>query len=166
MANWCSNSVTFIGEHSQFEQLASLFQAMAENERKLKKGQLPPFVEDTEGGYFFETTWEDGILYYQTKWAPNTRILVRIAEEYKVGFTYSYDEIGNGVFGEASYLNGELTEIDLDADDIGQYEYNEDNGTYRFENRTYESSGDILETLLERKKAAIGQKELNNGNEQ
>jgi hypothetical protein len=110
---------------------------------------------------FFDTAWEDGILYYQTKWAPNTEILVKIAEAFKVGFNSSYDEPGCGVFGEASYGNGELREVDLDADDIAQYEYYDGNDSYRFENRNYDCSEEILETLLKRKKAAIKQQDLN-----
>lgn len=163
MANWCNNRVEFMGEHSQFEQLAALFKGMAETEQRTGCGQLPPFMESEAYGFFFEIIWENGVLYYQTKWAPNTAVLVLIAEEYEVGFTYNYDEVGNGVFGEASYMNGNLTVIDLDADDIGQYEYDADNGTYRFENFTYESSEDILQLMLERKKATIRRKGLDFG---
>lgn len=114
-------------------------------------------------GYFFEIVWENGMLYYETKWAPNTAILVFIADEYGVGFNHIYDEVGNGVFGEASYMDGELKIIGLDADDIGQYEYDGDSGTYRFENLTYASSEDILQLMLERKKAAIRQQDLDPG---
>jgi hypothetical protein len=153
--------VEFIGEHSQFEELASLFQAMAVKEKKEKWGQLPPFVTEGGNGYFFETVWADGILYYETKWAPNTGVLVRIAKEFKVGFTHSYSEPGNGVFGETSYLDGTRTAVDLGADELAQYEYNEENGMYRFENHSYESSEDILLLLLERRKAAQRQQDLN-----
>ncbi|MFD0764541.1 hypothetical protein ACFQZI_06730 [Mucilaginibacter lutimaris] len=166
MANWCNNRVEFIGERNELIVVKASFQALAFKEKNEGRGQLPTFINEVNGGYFFNIVWQDDHLYYQTKWAPNTQVLVKIAEEYNVGFTYSYDEISNGVFGEASFLNGELTEIDLDADDIGQYEYNEDNGTYRFENRNYESSEDILSTMLERKKATLKQQELNNNNEQ
>lgn len=38
MANWCSNRVEFIGEHSQFEQLASMFRAMAADEKRQGAG--------------------------------------------------------------------------------------------------------------------------------
>lgn len=166
MANWCSNRVEFTGEHNELIVVKASFLALARKERHEKVGQLPTFVDKRNGGYFFNLHWDGDALYYQTKWAPNTAVLVQIADEYRVGFNYSYDEIGNGIFGEASYLNGELTEIELDADDIGQYEYDEENGTYRFENQNYESSGDILETMLARKKAAIKQQLLNDNNEQ
>ncbi|RFZ91121.1 hypothetical protein D0C36_19460 [Mucilaginibacter conchicola] len=161
MANWCSNKVEFIGESSQIEQLASLFNAMAANEKKNGCGQMPEFVPISETKYFFSISWENGILYYETKWSPNTSVLQRIAMEYGVGFIHSYDEPGNAVYGEAHYLNDELTVIDLDWDDIGQYEYDEENGIYRFENRNYESSDEILYIMLQRKKAAIRQQNLN-----
>jgi hypothetical protein len=161
MANWCSNKVEFIGEDSQFEQLASLFQAMAKNEKKDRRGQLPDFAESSDTGYFFEIAWENGILYYQTKWSPNRREVMRIAIKYGVGFIHSYDEPGNLVFGETQYLNGVFTDIDLDTDDFAQYEYDDDTNTYRFENQNHEGTEDILQTLLERKKALHKQQCLN-----
>jgi len=161
MANWCSNRVEFIGEHSQMEQLASLFQAMAKREEKDRCGQLPDCAEIPDTGYFFQTAWENGILYYLTKWSPNRREVMRIAIKYGVGFIHSYDEPGNLVFGETQYLNGVYNDVDLDHDDFGQYEYDEDTDTYRFENQSYTGTEDILQTLLERKKAAHIQQDLN-----
>jgi len=166
MANWCSNKVEFIGERNELIVVKASFLALARKERNEKAGQLPTFVDKRNGGYFFDLNWDGDILYYQTKWAPNTAVLVQIADEYRVGFNYRYEETGNGIFGEASYLNGELTDVCLDADDTGQYEYDEETGTYRFENQNYESSSDILETLLARKKAVIKQQQLSSNNEQ
>jgi hypothetical protein len=155
MANWCSNTVEFIGEHSQFEQLRELFEAMAGKEKKERKGQLPDFVKN-EAGFLFETRWEDGILYYETKWSPNIQTMIKVADHFKVGFRHSYSEPGNMVFGEASYTEGRLIDIFLDDDDYRLYSFNEDTDTYTFENNNYESSDEILEILLERKKAISG----------
>ncbi|RWY47381.1 DUF1281 family ferredoxin-like fold protein [Mucilaginibacter gilvus] len=152
MANWCSNSVEFIGEHSQFEQLTSLFQAMAKKEKKEERGQLPTFVKE-ERGHLFCIRWEDGILNYETKWAPNTNIIVQIADKFGVGFKLNYTEPGMEIFGESTYTDGCLEDICLDNDDTSRYEYNEDDSTYRFENQNYECSEEIQEILLERKKA-------------
>ncbi|MGY3212484.1 DUF1281 family ferredoxin-like fold protein [Mucilaginibacter sp. HD30] len=153
MANWCSNKVEFIGEHSQFESLKTLFTAMAVKENKEKRGQLPEFVTG-EGGFLFQIAWENGLLYYETKWVPNTAVIVKIAEFFKVDFIHSYSESSNAVFGEASYCNGMLNDISLDRSDTELYHFNYSTDSYVFEGQEYESSDDILEILLNRKKQA------------
>jgi hypothetical protein len=163
MANWCSNMVEFIGEHSQFEGLGKLFKAMAAKEKKERKGQLPDFAEGDKG-YLFDVRWEDGILYYETKWSPNIEVIVAIAGHFKMGFCYSYSEPGNCVYGETNYRNGVLTDVALDWDDIALYEFDEETDSYRFENQNYENSEEILEILLERKKAIIALQDLNPDN--
>jgi hypothetical protein len=161
MANWCSNTVEFIGEHSQFEYLKILFEAMASKEKKEEKGQLPAFTH-FDSGFLFDIRWEDGVLNYETKWAPNIEVLVAIADHFKVGFIYSYAEPGMSIFGETTYKDGILTDTYLDDDDTGQYEYDELADTYRFENQDYESSDEILDILLERKKAIKALQDLKN----
>jgi len=154
MANWCSNTVEFVGEHSQFEHLKVFFTAMAAKEKKEGKGQLPAFAE--EGiGYLFEISWEDGILHYLTKWSPNTAVIVRIAEHFGVAFIQSYSEPGNGVFGEACYKDGSLTDVSLDGSDTEQYQFDEDSDLYTFEGESYESSDEINGILLKRKKQVL-----------
>lgn len=152
MANWCSNTVEFIGEHSQFEELTSFFDSMQKKQRKDGKGQLPDF-EINGTGYLFGIRWEYGVLYYETKWSPNVNVIVAIAEHFKMGFIYRYIEPGNCICGEAGYKDGILTDVALDQDDLALYEYCDDDHTYYFENQRYEISDDILEILLERKKA-------------
>ena len=125
---------------------------MAKKEQKERKGQLPPFVKD-ETGYLFEIRWEEDVLYYETKWSPNTEIMVRVADEYDTGFVHSYSEPGNGVFGETTYTDGVLEDIFLDDDDYEQYGYDEETETYFFENQAYESNEEIHDILFERKKA-------------
>jgi hypothetical protein len=154
MANWCSNRVEFIGEHSQFEYLKVFFEAMEANEKKEFKGQLPAFVE-AEDGYLFQVMWSDGILYYETRWTPNTDVIVKIAEHFKVGFVHNYEEIGCRIFGEATYRNGQLTVVTLDPFDFDQYTYDDDNECCVFENQNFDCSDEILEILLDRKKQAL-----------
>ena len=154
MANWCSNTVEFIGEHSQFERLGKFFTAMAAKEQKERKGQLPEFA-GRNGGYLFDIRWEDGILYYETKWSSNTAVIVTIAEHFEVGFTHTYSEPGNLIYGEAQFRDGILKDVSLDDDDASAYGYDEDNNTYHFENQNYECSEEIQEILLARKKALI-----------
>ena len=153
MANWCSNSVAFEGNETTLEQLRLEFIKMQIRENEENCGQLPEFISDKNRGYFFDILLEDGgcIFNYQTRWSPNTEILLQIAEHYKVDFIYNYEEIGNQIYGVAVYSNKELTEICLEEEDFEQYSYNEETDTYTFEEENYESDYEILETLLKRK---------------
>ena len=144
----------FIGNATDKEKLAELFTAMAVKEDETKEGQLPVFVQLTEG-YMFQTAWEDGVLFYQTKWCPNIAVIKQIADHFGVGFHIAYDELGNMVYGEALYENSELIEVFLEDEDFDQYQYQEDTEDYLFEAKVYESDYDILEILMERKKAAL-----------
>ena len=154
MPNWCSNTVTFTGEPSQLDELKTLFMKMAEKEKAEDRGQLPPFIE-ADGDWYFDINWDFDTLYYETRWSPNIEVMKKVAEHYGVGFTQSYMETGNLVYGEATFENGELQDVYLEMSDFDGYEYDEDTDTYTFENETYESNDEIMEILLERKKATL-----------
>lgn len=154
MANWCSNTVVFEGEPEAIKQIGQLFKSMAEKQQQDNCGQLPDFVEDSNGGYFFDIYQEDdvtGIFQYETKWSPNIEIVKAIAEHYDVNFTQDYEEMGNCVYGKAIFSDKLLTDIYLDDEDLEQYEFDENTDAYHFEGKEYESDYEILETLLERK---------------
>lgn len=153
MANWCSNSVAFEGDETTLEQVRLEFVKMQICENKENCGQLPEFISDMNRGYFFDILLEDGgcNFNYQTRWSPNTEILLQIAEHYKVDFIYNYEEIGNQIYGIIFYLNNEVNEICLEEEDFEQYSYNEETDTYFFEEENYESDYEILEILLKRK---------------
>ena len=154
MANWCSNTVGFKGTPEAIDQIKWLFQAMATKEQQEQKGQLPEWVNQHNGGYFFDLYSDKDnteVFQYQTKWSPNIEIVQEIAKHYKVDFVQDYEEMGNLVYGQATYNNGTLQDIYLEDDDFEQYEYNEETDKYHFEGKIHESDCDILETLLERK---------------
>ena len=154
MANWCNNAVVFEGKPEAIEQIQQLFKAMAEKQKKEECGQLPDFIEDSNGGYFFDIYWNEGdtgIFHYETKWSPNTEVLKKIAEQYKVDFVQGYEELGNGVYGRTIFSDKLLTDIYLEDVDFEQCEFDEETDTYHFEGNAYESDYEILENLLERK---------------
>lgn len=158
MANWCNNTVAFEGKPEAIEQIERLFKAMAEQEQKEERGQLPDFAKDRNEGYFFNIYRDDdvtGVVQYETRWSPNTEIVQAIAEHYKVDFTQDYEELGCLVYGRATYVDGILTDICLDDEDFEAYSYDEEIDTYHFEGEEYESDFEILETLLERKLAQL-----------
>ena len=154
MANWCSNTVGFKGTPEAIDQIKWLFQAMATKEQQEQKGQLPDWVNQHNGGYFFDLYSDKDnteVFQYKTKWSPNIEIVQEIAKHYKVDFVQDYEEMGNLVYGQATYNNGTLQDIYLEDDDFEQYEYNEETDKYHFEGKIHESDCDILETLLDRK---------------
>lgn len=154
MANWCSNAVVFEGKPEAIGQIQQLFKSMAEIQEKEECGQLPDFIEDSNGGYFFDIYWnegDNGIFQYETKWSPNTEVLKKIAEQYNVDFVQDYEELGNGVYGMATFSDRLLTDIYLEYEDFEKFHFDEETDTYHFEGETHESDYEILETLLERK---------------
>ncbi len=154
MTNWCSNTVVFEGSPETIEQIKWLFQAMATKEQQEQKGQLPEFTSQNNGGYFFDLYLDNDnteVFQYQTKWSPNIEIVQKIAEHYKVDFVQDYEEMGNLVYGQATYNNGILQDIYLEDEDFEQYEYDEETDNYLFEGETYNNDTEILEILLERK---------------
>ena len=158
MANWCSNTVVFEGEPEAIEQIQQLFKTMTEKQQQENCGQLPEFLDDTNGGWFFDIYQNDdviGIFQYETKWSPNIEIVQRIAERYGVKFTQEYAEVGNQIYGKATYLEGILDDVCLSDEDSEQYRYDEETDRYYFENEEYESDCEILEILLTRKLAFL-----------
>ena len=76
MANWCNNTVVFEGTDEAIEQITQLFKSMADKEQKEDCGQLPDFVQDTHGDYFYNISQDNesvGVFQYETKWSPNTQ---------------------------------------------------------------------------------------------
>lgn len=159
MANWCNNIVAFDGEETALEQLKGIFRQIAIREGEKNCGQLPEFLKAENGGYFFNIVWEEGdcIISYDTRWAPNTDTLTKIAERYGLDFVHDYEEMGNLLFGRAVYEDGNLREINLEDKDFSEYSYSEQSDTYLFEGAEYECETEILETLLDRKANNLNQ---------
>lgn len=157
MANWCSNTVVFEGNLKILGKLDKLFKAMAKKEAKENCGQLPDFLQEQKDGYFFDIYQNDdatGVIQYETRWSPNIEIVKQIAEKYKVNFVHDYAELGNLVYGRATFSNQQLTNTFLNFEDFGKFDSDEETFTYDFENKIYGSEYDILDILLERKIAS------------
>ena len=154
MANWCSNTVVFEGSLEAIEQIKWLFQAMATKEQQEQKGQLPDFVNQHNGGYFFDLYLDNDnteVFQYQTKWSPNIEIIQKIAEYYQVDFVQDYEEMSNLVYGRAIFSDKLLTDIYLEDEDFEKFQFDQETDTYHFEGKEYDSEWEILETLLEQK---------------
>ena len=158
MANWCSNTIVFEGNPEAITQIQQLFQTMKEKEEQTERGQLPDFITDENGGYFFNIYWNEGdigMFQYETKWSPNIEVVQAIAEYYHVNFVQDYEEMGNLIYGRAIFSDKLLTDIYLEDEDFDRYQFNEETDTYHFEDEEHESNYEILETLLKRKIASI-----------
>lgn len=158
MANWCRIMVVFEGNEEAIQQIQWLFQTMRVKEEQTERGQLPDFITDENGGYFFNLYWNEGdigMFQYETKWSPNIEIVQRIAEYYEVSFVQDYEEMSNLVYGRVTFSDKLLTDIYLEDEDFESYQFDEETDTYHFEGKDYDSDCEILETLLERKIALL-----------
>src|SRR5690606_39895945 len=87
MANWCRYTVVFEGNEEAIKQIEQLFQTMKSKEQQTNQGQLPDFVTDENGGYFFNiysNEGDTGIFHYETKWSLNIVIVLMIVDYYKL----------------------------------------------------------------------------------
>jgi len=124
---------------------------MAKREHTTNQGQLPDFVTE-ETGYLFESEFEQGILFYLTKWSPNTKAIIEIARHFNVGFKHNYEEYGNQIFGEAVYKNGQLSVIELDHLDLESFDFDPITESHIFEGSHFELIDQIIEMLIFRKR--------------
>lgn len=151
MPNWCSNTVVFTGSKAKLGKLKRFFLQMSKKEIKESQGQLPEFLQESTG-FMFDISWEDGILYYMTKWGPNTDVMLAVAEHFIVDYTHEYNEPDMQIFGECTFIKGVLTNTSLDQEDYKLIELLEDKDIWKFEGKVYEVLEEILEILLWRKK--------------
>ncbi len=159
MANWCSNTIVFEGKPEAITAIQEVFQIMKNKEETSEQGQLPDFIIEDNGGCFFNIYWnedDEGVFQYETKWSPNIEVIRLIADRYGVEFTQEYEEMGNGIYGKATYSEGILHDTALTDEDLEQFHYNEETDHYHFEGEEYESDSEILEMLLTRKLAVLG----------
>ena len=159
MANWCMNTVTFSGDDNNLKQLKNLLKEMARKCRKTQLGQIPDFVAK-ENTHFFDISLTQNKICYVTKWSPNNEVLKQIADHFKLDFVNNYDELANGIFGEAIYKNGILLDVSLDLPDFQLYHYDKDLESYVFEGNTYEQEWDIFLKLLDAKKRQLAANQI------
>ena len=152
MPNWCYNMVEFIGDATKLKELGDLFIKLSQKEVETGNAQNPDFIQEPDR-YFFDIRWEGEVLYYETKWTPNVIDVKKIAERYCVDYIYNYDERSMYIYGEARSIRGVFSEVYLDQEDFEQIVPNETSDWYLFEGEQWYSEEEILDFLLERKKA-------------
>lgn len=142
--------IQFNGSDTAISELEELFNGMAAMQLMGENEQLPDFIKVQEG-HFYNIRWEDGVLYYETRWSPNIHVLKTIADKHRVDFIQDYAEIGMRIYGRVVYQNHILTDTFLEEADFESYIHQSENDTWLFEGREYNSDVEILEIILQRR---------------
>lgn len=151
MANYCSNSVRFVGAPHQLEAVKALFEEIENKQAETGKYYLPDFIEGRDGVMQDFSFYKDHI-NFETRWAPNLEVLTKIADKFELGFVNSYSEMMNGLYGEAVYNEGKLTYVELEKEDFKHIRYDRDQNGYVLGDDVFEFEGDLLDILLEKRK--------------
>ncbi|HZY35274.1 MAG TPA: hypothetical protein VFE53_01420 [Mucilaginibacter sp.] len=114
MANYCSNNVLFLGDPKTVDAIKEVFADIEHEQKRTHLYYLPDFVKDDKG-YMLDISFDDQWITYESRWTPNLPLLIQFADHFKVEFISHFDEMVNGVYGEAVYHNGELKTIYRDA---------------------------------------------------
>jgi len=110
MANYCSNSVLFLGELNTVNEIKKIFAQIESEQQRTNRYHLPDFVTGDKG-YMLDICFNEDWINYESRWQPNLDLLVQFAERYQVDFISRFDEMTNGMYGEAIYRNNELKTI-------------------------------------------------------
>jgi len=116
MANYCSNTVLFLGDPTAVAELRQLFWEIERQQKLTRMYYLPDFVIDGTG-YVQDISFNGQWINYESRWTPNLNLLVQLAERHQVEFISGFDEMTNGIYGEALYSNGRLLAVYRDAYD-------------------------------------------------
>ena len=151
MANYCSNSVVFAADERTLQNIRDLF---TEIEYKQQGGQyhLPSFITKNDG-FMQDIVIDKHRITFETRWTPNSEILVAIADYYKAGFVSKFHEMSMGIYGEARYDGSQLVTVTLDREDFQAIRYDKQKNGYPFGDQVFEFEGDLLDYILEQKTA-------------
>ena len=107
MANYCSNSVCFIGDEQAVSDVRELFRNIQQKQSASHQYHLPDFIT-ADKGYMEDIDANFDPIVYETRWVPNLEVLVQLAEHYGLDFIAEYAEPMEGLYGEAVYTGGDL----------------------------------------------------------
>lgn len=150
MPNWCSNSVVFSADDQTLEKIREMFAEIDQKQQQDEKYHLPSFITKEEG-YMQDIIIDKNRITFETRWVPNIETLLEIADFYKAGFTCKYDEMANGIFGEARYDRSILVLVNLDMEDFKAIRYDKQQKGYPCGEQVFEYEGDLLDYMLEQK---------------
>jgi len=155
MANWCNNTVTFLGNDADIEKVVDAFRLIAamsygEGQQIAKDGGVSGYMFEIYAGG--EEDVSQNYVNFQTKWAPVDAQIVKVANLFNVEFEYEYEELGCGVYGMYVYKNKELIDFYLTDDEIDLViPKNEDWDSWSYNGEEYECREEALELVLKKK---------------
>jgi hypothetical protein len=110
MANYCSNSVLFLGDPNTVAEIRQMFAQIESQQQRINKYHLPDFVTGDKG-HMLDICFNEDWINYESRWQPNLDLLVQVADHYGVDFISRFDEMSNGIYGEAIYQDNDLKTI-------------------------------------------------------
>jgi hypothetical protein len=114
MANYCSNSVRFIGGENSLEEIRQLFDDIDKKQMRSNRFHIPDFVKGGTG-YIEDIAVGPEWISYETHWVPNLEVLNDIADHYGVDYIAWYQEPMAGLYGEAVRTAGETQLVNIDT---------------------------------------------------
>jgi len=114
MANYCSNSVRFIGNENSVEDIRLLFDDIDKKQMRSNRYHMPDFVKGGTG-YMEDIAVGPGWISYETRMVPNLEVLDDIADHYGVDYIAWYQEPMAGLYGEAVRTAGETQFVNIDT---------------------------------------------------
>ena len=114
MANYCSNSVRFIGNENSVEAIRQLFDDIDKKQMRSNRYHMPDFVKGGTG-YMQDIAIGPNWISYETNWVPNLEVLDDIADHYGVDYIAWYQETMAGLYGEAVRTAGETQFVNIDT---------------------------------------------------
>src|ERR1700744_2460567 len=114
MANYCSNSVRFIGAENSVEEIRQLFDDIDKKQMRSNRYHMPDFVKGGTG-YMEDISVGPNWISYETRSMPHLEVLDDIADHFGVDYIAWYQEPMAGLYGEAVRTSGETQWINIDT---------------------------------------------------
>ena len=150
MPNWCSNYVTFLGEN--VDKVDKLFATLMKEQATDGLGIRPPWKACDKHGlrYMFGIEYlGDGVYQFESKWSPTLATIFIIGRRFKVSFEISWEEMGNGLYGSATY-DPSIPDVMMVRDASStNFRWDEDKEVYIYKDEEYESVYDFMEDVID-----------------
>jgi hypothetical protein len=114
MANYCSNSVLFIGCGTSVTEVRQLFDDIEEKQSRSRRYHMPDFVVGATG-YMEDIAVGPNWISYETRHVPNLEVLDQIASRCNLDYIAWYQEPMAGLYGEAVRTAGETQFVNIDT---------------------------------------------------
>jgi hypothetical protein len=150
MANWCSNSVVFSADEATLENIRNLFTDIQQKQEAGATYQLPSFAK-SDKGVMADIVIDKDRISFETRWEPNLELMIETAQFYNASFVSRFSEMGNGIYGQASFAGDTLRLVILEPEDFMAVRYDSTLKGYPWGEDVFEYEGDLLDHILDQK---------------